>query len=232
MVEKLTRSTDLSSAIQRQIKALIIENDLQAGDLLPPEAQLAKDLGVSRGSVRESVKALESLGILEVRHGTGVVVREFNFDPVFDLLTHGLVFDPARIGEILQIRKWLEAMAIDEVVKHISESQLDTIQSLLVEWEHLAATGEPTSPFDRSFHQKLYEVIGNRSLIALLDVFWAAFHSAPVHSISTDMRPSTTVQDHWAILRAVRERDPVAARERILEHFGSIEQRLAEAMGQ
>ena len=63
------------------------------------EGQLAADLGVSRGSVREAIKALESLGIVEVRHGDGVRVRAFNFDSTFDLLSYGLVFDPARIKE-------------------------------------------------------------------------------------------------------------------------------------
>ncbi len=55
---------------------------------------MATDLGVSRGSVREAIKALESLGIVEVRHGDGVRVRAFNFDSTFDLLSYGLVFDP------------------------------------------------------------------------------------------------------------------------------------------
>jgi DNA-binding FadR family transcriptional regulator len=231
VVQKLARGSDLTHAIQRQIRDHIIENGLHPGDLLPPEGQLASDLGVSRGSVREAVKALESLGILDVRHGTGVIVREFNFDSVFDLLTHGLVFDPARIGEILQIRKWLEAMAVDEVVAHITDEQIDAIEVVLKEWEHLANTGEPTSPSDRSFHQMLYEVVGNRSLIALIDVFWGAFHAVPVRSVYTDMRPSTTVQDHWRILRAVRRRDAAAARTCVLDHFRSIEQRLAEAKG-
>ena len=62
----------LNRVIQDQIKQYITENKLESGDLLPPEGQLAIDLGVSRGSVREAIKALESLGIVEVRHGDGV----------------------------------------------------------------------------------------------------------------------------------------------------------------
>ena len=231
MVQKLASSSDLTHAIQREIRDHIIQNGLHPGDLLPPEGQPANDLRVSQGSVREAVKALESLGILDVRHGTGVIVREFNFDSVFDLLTHGLVFDPAHIGEILQIRKWLEAMAIDEVVADVAGEQIDAIEVVLKQWEHLASTGEPTSPFDRSFHRMLCEVVGNRSLIALLDVFWGAFHAVPVRSVYTDMRPSTTVQDHWCILRAVRRRDAAEARTCVLDHFRYIEQRPAEAKG-
>jgi DNA-binding FadR family transcriptional regulator len=102
----------LNRVIQDQIKQYITENKLAAGDLLPPEGQLASDLGVSRGSVREAIKALESLGIVEVRHGDGVRVRAFNFDSVFDLLSYGLVFDPAKAAELLGIRIWLEVAAV------------------------------------------------------------------------------------------------------------------------
>ena len=110
-MEKLSRGPVLNRVIQDQIKQYITDNRLGAGDLLPPEGQLATDLGVSRGSVREAVKALESLGIVEVRHGDGVRVRAFNFDSVFDLLSYGLVFDPVRAAEVLQIRVWLEVAA-------------------------------------------------------------------------------------------------------------------------
>ncbi len=117
---RVLRTPALSRAIQDQIKQYITERRLRPGDALPPETQLAADLGVSRGSVREAIKALESLGIVEVRHGNGIFVREFNFDSVLELLSYGLVFDRSKITEILQIRKWLEAAAIGEAVKLIN----------------------------------------------------------------------------------------------------------------
>jgi len=86
--------------IQDKIKKYITDKRLNPGDLLPPEGLLAENLGVSRGSVREAVKSLESLGIVESRRGDGVRVREFNFDSVFDFLSYGLVFQPSRAAEI------------------------------------------------------------------------------------------------------------------------------------
>lgn len=228
-MDKLRPRDDLTRAIQEQIKRHITDHHLQPGDLLPPEGQLAADLGVSRGSVREAVKALESLGILEVRHGAGIAVREFNFDSVLDLLTYGLVFEQTRIDEILQIRKCLETAVVDLVAQRISAAQIQALEAHLADWETLAATNQPTSEMDRSFHRMLYEPVGNRSLISLLDVFWLVFHAVPVRSITTDMQPSTTVQDHREILAAVRQRDAKAARARILDHFRNIEQRIAEA---
>ena len=85
--------------------------------------------------MREAIKALESLGIVEVRHGNGVFVRSFNFDSVLDLLSYGLVFDPSKIADILQIRIWLEATAIAEVVQRIRPEQIAQIEEVLARWE-------------------------------------------------------------------------------------------------
>ena len=82
----------LNQAVQERVKDYITDNHLEPGDPLPAEAQLAADLGVSRGSVREAIKSLESLGIVEVRHGSGIYVRRFNFDSIFNLLSYGVIF--------------------------------------------------------------------------------------------------------------------------------------------
>lgn len=226
---RLLRAPALNRAIQDQIKQYITEQRLQPGDALPPETQLAAELGVSRGSVREAIKALESLGIVEVRHGNGVFVREFNFDSVLDLLSYGLVFDRSKIAEILQIRKWLEAAAIGEAVRLAREEQIASIEEVLARWEQKVRAGEPTAEEDRAFHRLLYEPLGNRALISLLDTFWLVFHAVPVRAITTDMQPTTTVQDHREILEAVRRRDATLACQRIRDHFRNLEERIAQA---
>ena len=76
----LAASPLLYRSVQDRIKRYIVEHDLEGGDALPPETQLTRDLGVSRSSVREAVKALESLGILVTRPGKGLYVRPFSLD--------------------------------------------------------------------------------------------------------------------------------------------------------
>jgi len=227
--ENVLLQTRLNRAIQDHIKRTITDNRMQAGDMLPPEGQIAQDLGVSRGSVREAIKGLESLGIVEVRHGNGVFVRAFNFDSFLDLLSYGLVFDQGRIGEILQIRKWLELAAIGDTTQRITPAEIDLIEELLDRWEGKAAAGEPTSDEDRAFHRMLYSSLGNRSLNALLDNFWLVFHAVPVRSITTDLQPTTTLQDHREILAALRQHDAELARQRVQDHFHGLEERLAMA---
>lgn len=229
-MEKLPRGPMLNRVIQDQIKQYITANRLGAGDLLPPEGQLASDLGVSRGSVREAIKSLESLGIVEVRHGDGVRVRAFNFDPIFDLLSYGLVYDPIRAAEILQIRIWLEVAAVADAVAAISDAELDQLDALLEQWEAKVVNGEDVSAEDRSFHSTLYAPLGNESLIRLIDIFWVIYHSLAVEMIGADHDPRTTVRMHCELLDAIRARDAVLTAQRMREHFYKLEDRLAKAI--
>ena len=229
-MDKLARGPVLNRVIQERIKQYITENRLTSGDLLPPEGQLAIDLGVSRGSVREAVKALESLGIVEVRHGDGVRVRAFNFDSVFDLLSYGLVFDPVKAAEILQIRVWLEVAALADAISQISDAELDQMAALLDRWEEKAACNEDTSADDRAFHRLLYRPLGNDSLSGLIDIFWVIYHSLPIQSIGVDHQPLTTVKAHRELLAAIRSRDVSLAMQRMREHFRNLEARMARAV--
>ncbi len=226
---KPLREPALNKAVQERVKSYITANHLAPGDPLPPEKQLAADLGISRGSVREAIKALESLGIIEVRHGTGVFVRGFNFDSMLDLLTFGLSFDPTKISEILQIRKWLETAAIGDVCERIAAEDIRNIEHVLAQWDERIANDEPTADEDRAFHRSLYQVIGNESLIALIDIFWVVYHSVHVTKITKDVHPTTTIQDHRDILSAIKKRNASLARQQIQDHFRGFEERIQGA---
>jgi DNA-binding FadR family transcriptional regulator len=228
-MEKLTRGPLLNRVIQDQIKQYITDNRLGSGDLLPPEGQLAADLGVSRGSVREAIKALESLGIVEVRHGDGVRVRAFNFDSTFDLLSYGLVFDPARITEILQIRIWLEVAAVADAISLIGDDDLAQIAALLDRWEEKAVRGADVSEEDRNFHRMLYTPLGNESLIGLIDIFWVIYHKLAVQDLEIDRNPLATVAIHRALLDAIQSRDATLAAQRMRDHFRNLETRIARS---
>ena len=99
----------LHESTRGRIKEYVLAHGLKGGDALPPEGRLAQELGISRTSVREAVKALESLGILEARPGVGLFVRSFSFDPIIDNLGYSLTFDKHRLAELLAVRKQLEA---------------------------------------------------------------------------------------------------------------------------
>lgn len=231
-MEKLVRGQLLNRAIQSRIRLYITNNGLGPDDLLPPEGQIAADLGVSRGSVREAIKALESLGIVEVRHGDGVRVRSFNFDSILELLSYGVAFDPAKILEILQIRIWLEDAAVVDAVACVSDETLGEMETLLSRWEEKAAAREDTSEEDRLFHRLLYAGLGNSSLSQLIDIFWLVYHSKAIEDKGSDRDPVATVAAHRELLDAVRKRDSALARERMRDHFRNLEARIVWATEQ
>src|SRR5579875_1874705 len=118
----------MARAIQDELMALILDRGLQPGDVLPTEPELIEELGVSRNSVREALKALQALDIVEIRHGYGTYVGHFSLDP----LTNGLTFrtlqgigrDVRAIVEILEVREALEDGLIRRVAPSIPDADL------------------------------------------------------------------------------------------------------------
>lgn len=204
----------------------IIRNGLRSGDPLPPEGQIAEELGVSRGSVREAVKALESLGIVEVRHGEGLYVRGISFDFLLEILTFGARFDPPFLADVLQVRTWLEVAAVEDAVKTVDEAHVHEMERCLREWEESIRKGTPVSEVDRQFHHALYSVLGNRVLLELFDIFWTVFLHIGIEDIKRDPTPQATLEEHRAIFEAVKKRDPAAAREAIIRSNMHIMERI------
>jgi DNA-binding FadR family transcriptional regulator len=204
----------LTELVRNYVKEYILENNLNAGDSLPPETHLARDLGVARSSVREAVKSLESLGFVEVQPGNGLFVREYNFDPLLEMFTYGIQFDANTLSELLQIRQILELAMMDEAVRKIDAGTLAQLDELMAEWETRSQTGEPFADLDQQFHNVLYSMMGNQTMLKLFDVFWVVFDNIS-NELIHDADPIITYEEHRAILEAVRARDVERARRRL-----------------
>ncbi len=219
----------LYRSVQERIKRYILEHDLQAGDPLPPETHLARTLGVSRSSVREAVKALESLGILETRPGKGLFVRPFSLDPILDNLAYSLLFDRDSVTELLEVREHLEVGLLPQAMRTLSPGQLELLRSLVRRMQEKAARGEPFPEEDRFFHRTLSEATGNRLLVKLLDVFWIVFLRLRNRTVRVDPAPQRTWEHHQRILAAIEAGDVAAAQQAMVAHFSDLHRRLALA---
>jgi DNA-binding FadR family transcriptional regulator len=226
-MKKSLRGQALYKSICDYIKQYILDHDLKPGDPLPPEGQLVYDLGVGRSSVREAVKSLQSLGIIEVRQGDGLYVRELNFDPMLETFKFGMRFDTRTVAELLQIRIWLEAAVIGDAVKQIGKKELKQLDALLEKWDIWNQRGEDFSELDGEFHRILYSVLKNETLMRLIDVFWVSFWGLEIDAIR-DSDPVTELQAHRLILDAVKAGDTALARTNLLLHFEYIKGRIAQ----
>ncbi len=219
------RGPALYKAIRDYIKQYILEHRLKPGDSLPPEGQLVEDLGVGRSSVREAVKSLQSVGIVDVRQGDGLYVRELNFDPMLEAFIFGMQFDPNTLAELLQIRIWIEVSVIGDAVGHLSDEDITKLEGVLKQWERRVRDGEEYSDLDESFHQIIYGVLHNQTLMNLFSAFWTAFTNLD-NKITQDADPENVLQFHRSILDAIRSRDSESTRQQLLQHFAHIKNRI------
>jgi len=210
----------LHLSVQQSLKQYVAENGLRGGDRLPPEATLAHALGVARNSVREAVKALESVGILEVRRGVGVFVRDFSLEPLLAHLGFGLGLGD--VANILEVRRTLEVGLAARAVAAIGPADVEALTRTVQAMQIQAARGETFAAEDRAFHTELFRCLNNRVLLRLIDVFWLAFHKASGFFDMHNSDPMATWHDHADILDALVAGDAAAVRERLERHYSAI----------
>ena len=221
----LFRRPILSEAVRNYIKQYILDNKLEPGDLLPPESQLAEDLGVGRSSVREAMKWLQSLGIVEVRRGEGFVVREWNLDPVLETLSYGIRFNKSAFAELLQIRLWLESATVSDVVHQISPQDIDELDAIMQEWSARFDTQKAWADLDERFHDVLYRTLDNTTFINLLNTFWRAFETVE-ETLTGGANIQEEYRAHHAIFEAIKAHDETLTRNRLIGSFINLKGRL------
>jgi DNA-binding FadR family transcriptional regulator len=220
----LARKQPIYEVAQQEIKAFILRNNLKPGDSLPPEAELARQLGISRNSLREAVKALESLGVLDARAGVGLFVRGFSFDPLLENLAYGLRIGSKDLRDIFEIRYHLEYSMAERAIQSVTPEQIAHLRAILERMHSAAQAGRYSAEDDRAFHQALWENVDNTILSKLLDIFWLIREQAQQSDlVIVPPDPLATYQRHVKIVDALAEHSTEALRaaityERLLKH--------------
>ena len=230
-LKRLERAPLLHQSVQEALKDYVVRNGFKPGDALPSESELGRQLGVSRTSVREAIRSLATIGILESRRGSGVYVGSFSFDPLLESLPYGLMLDTEAIADLLDVRCTLEVALADRVVARRTPEQLGDLRANLQRFRAAAESGSPLDGPDREFHQILARNLDNRVLKGLIDVFWRTYNRAAQSIDLMNVDPLATYRDHVAIYEALAAGDAAAARVTIDRHFDGIRSLLAEQEG-
>ena len=225
-------TTRMNRAIRDEITGLILSRGLSSGDPLPTETELVEALGVSRNSIREALKALQALDIVEIRHGYGTYVGRLSLDPLADGLTFRALHDIGRdlrsMEEILEVREALEAALIRRVAATVPEEDLAALDEVTKRMADRAKAGETFAEEDREFHEVLYRSLNNALVTQLLRAFWDVFHRVNHRLGVTDPNPAQTVRRHRAIVTALRKHDVAKAEHAMVEHFRNLDARIAQ----
>ena len=211
-----------------KIKAMITSGALRAGDRLPKEADLAADLGLSRNSLREAVRALSLVNILDVRRGDGTYVTSLEPPILLEALNFIVDFHrDDRVLEFLQVRRILEPAATAMAAERITDAELEGLRELL---DSLGPNPNPEDLVARDieFHQRIVASAGNSVLSSLLESMTGPTTRARVwRGISQTGAVARTLAEHRAILDALIARDPEVARAWATVHIAGVEQWLA-----
>ncbi|GAA3064241.1 FadR/GntR family transcriptional regulator [Streptomyces glomeratus] len=227
----------VSSRIQREVMQLILDRKLRPGAPLPTESELMENLGVSRNSVREALKALQALDIVEIRHGYGTYVGQASLTPFVDGLTFRTLTRPDdemdALNEILQVREVLEEGLIRRVALTLSEPELERLEAVVARMEEAGGQGRSFPELDREFHELLYGSLGNALVPQLLSAFWTVFRRvARARDWADGTAPQLTARRHRDIVTALRARDVEGAERAMADHFRGIEDRTAQEYGE
>ena len=221
-----TPMTQSSTAIV-EIKNFILAKGLHPGDALPTESQLCTDLGVSRSSVREAVRTLVALDIVEVRHGHGMFVGKISMRPMVEsLLFRGLLNpgdDHRGLRDIVEVRITLDNALAESVTQAWKNRQDTELDQIVAQMDLHAQKGELFTEQDRRFHVRLLEPLENHLFLHLTEAFWAVHTlTAPLLGAPKPEDMISAAQAHRAMLQAARAGDVQAYREATTQHYAPL----------
>lgn len=214
-----------------KIKEMIVSGSLRPGDRLPKEADLAAQLGLSRNSLREAVRALSLLNILDVRHGDGTYVSSLAPDVLLEAVTFVLDFHhDDTVLQAFQVRAILEPAATALAAQHITDAELTKLQILLDELGESPGV-EQLVANDLEFHRLIAGASGIPLLCSLLDTITGPTVRARIwRGLTQTEAVSRTLAEHRDILDALAGRDPETARAYAAVHISNVTRWLRTAL--
>jgi GntR family transcriptional repressor for pyruvate dehydrogenase complex len=217
------KSTRIYQEIIRQVKVMIAEGRLKSGDQLPPERELAEKFLVSRTSVREALRALESLGLVEIRPGEGTFVREISLDALVEPLALVMLSQREALGELFEARRLLEPTLAALAATRATPEEIHEMERILEEQAKEVASGKTGLAQDAQFHAAIGAAAHNRAITRIAHAIMDLLTQSREESLNTPGRPERSHQNHRQILKAIAERDAKAAQEAMLDHLETVE---------
>lgn len=216
------KNTKVYEQVMNQIKEMINKGTLKKGDKLPSERDLVEQLQVSRASIREALRALEVIGLIECRQGEGNFIKSSFQDNLFEPLSIMYMLEGTNPGEILELRKIMEVEASGLAAKRITDEQLKELKEIMERFEN-CEDEEMNAIIDKEFHYKIAEYSGNvlifnilRTVSLLVDDF---IKDARKLIIAQQDNKETLLSQHKEIYLAIEVHSSVAARKFMRQHL-------------
>ncbi|BCB91613.1 FadR/GntR family transcriptional regulator [Phytohabitans suffuscus] len=214
-----------------KIKGMIVSGELRPGDRLPREADLAERLGLSRNSLREAVKALSLIRVLDVRQGDGTYVTSLAPGLLLDALSFVVDFHrDDTVLEFLEVRRILEPSATALAAQRMTDSEVEGLRVVLAELGDDPSIDALVAN-DLEFHRRIASGSGNNVLCSLIDSLSGPTTRARIwRGLTQEGAVAKTREQHAAILEAIAARQPELARSWATVHVAGVEDWLRRAL--
>lgn len=226
----------ISDAIAASLEKRILEGSLKPGDRLPPERELAAELGVSRPSLREAIQKLASKGMLQSRQGGGTYVTDRLETAFFDPWQEMIGAHPNLFDDLLEFRRLIEGQAAEWAAERATDADLERLSAAFEELERAFEEGDVDrrSASDIAFHQAVCEASHN----ALIGHVAASMLRLMQDNIRLNLGELKSVpgaasllrNQHQALFAAIRDRKPAAARAAAQTHIDFVQETLAQSL--
>jgi GntR family transcriptional regulator, transcriptional repressor for pyruvate dehydrogenase complex len=218
----------VSEEIVQEILSMIQDGRLNPGDKLPSERQLAVNLNVSRPSLREAMRALSAMNVVDIIHGDGVYVTTLEPERLFQHFEFVFSLDDSTFLQLFEARKIVEVGFAELAAANVQDTEIEQLENLVAQSEESVDDPDMFLQIDAELHEKIAEIAHNPILQRLM---------AGVSQLSRASRRRTaelpgvreeTIGDHRAIVAAIAARDTEAARLAMLRHLERLQSRLKE----
>lgn len=210
--------------VAEQIQRLIVKGVLKPGDRLPPERELVVKFGVGRSSIRDAIRTLEVMGIVEPRQGHGTIVRDLSADSLVVPLASVLLRKRELVAELLDVRRMIEPALAGRAAANATEEEIARLEDILRRQAEKVRRGEQCIEEDSEFHYAIALAARNSVVLRVLDVLMDLLRESRARSLQVPGRPERSYAGHRRILRAIKRRDGRAAESAVRQHLREIEE--------
>ena len=206
-----------------QIRALIDDGRLKQGDQLPTERELSETFRVSRATIREAIRTLESAKLVQSRQGDGTYVLASSEETLVQTLAAVLFNEKDTIYDIFYVRKIIEPHVAELAAENATPGEIKELATLIMEHEESIAEGKSVMKYDSAFHGLLARMSKNPIMERLLSALVDLFEQTRGEYLQNDERAKKSFIGHHEVFTAIKSRDCTAARRAMSRHLEKVE---------
>jgi len=217
------RRTKVYEQAAQQLQRMIRDGLIKPGEKLPPERELAEMLQVSRGSLRDAIRTLELMGLVEPRQGEGTVICDPSAKSLINPLATVLFRQRELIGDLLEFRRMIEPTLAGRAAENATDEELAYMEDILRRQKGKVNQGQLAIEEDSEFHYAIAQAARNSVVLKVVDAFMDLLRETRERSLQLEGRLQKSFVGHRRILDAIRKHDVRAAGKAMRQHIDEVE---------